>query len=1408
MSHLHNCTPCTGVDREELGEFRSWLNHLSLDEMLQSMEFTLTPDDSADSSLELDSSIISPIQSHEHELLEKMLSLQSPLPTPIHPRVLLKGSKHASKNSITDGKDEERRIFTNRLKNPRLFQLSQRPSPNATENMGDEDGFNDNFLGNHADLPPEIAALLALETKKNAIPKKRSGKKRHSETLCRKKYYDVVARKYITSWGQVLSVGSTYLQQNADKEILLGTSIKYGCSSSRFAAGQNTNGYIIPSCKFCISIEKFDSNQMKRGIQRKRTKQSILKMIHISSRGKFLSTRWTQQRKSMSSWNSFCMGWLNPEVEWFSLPMFLASRYEVALWQSFFRSKQDFSNSTVAKAGTLSYVEETMSNFSTNKFLMLVSRAIHDVVKDKVLADNDNVSSGKYRDLIIWKIISCNFFHGNHNQLNFPMFQNIDSALSISLVKYDSTSDKLRKMIVEKLEEIISLETEVQVISSLDTNLLQTKDSEKAIKNAKKKKSKKKKKKPKPKNTTLVILDRIDELSNSSIDKCTHNKSLCNGRKEHTPLQSSINFPPSLNPPSKEQNRSTVMVLSIIEDVIIGTFKKLGFKDEPDDGYKTKLICHDKLENTKQLQASKINDKPKKENKKQNILPQRKNETLQSIKNDSKNISFHTEMNDQIGLDVNQLTMRISNVSSTFGKFPPTQQENETTNNDLILENSGKRIMRHHPISPNPVTKNANNLTNHASAFPNLEYNPNNTDPKYSDKQLHRAFFDGNSPYGLSFDCNGTMNGWSDSQQPNREKSLFADFFLKDETKSLMDQQFVASSTAASIASSSDEYDDAPIVEDTTLDCLDYETDHFYSNPTTDNNSNPLPSFLEQEKKDEPGNNETKTEELDSHSIEGSFQDVDIHKFHDSSNVQLATPEKPQTPPPQPSPILLSLADLGDLKKCSLAKKMLIKELKSSTDAESITKTFAGSLPSSPKMKSQSKTMTPSWSREDLRIPAIQDNDSAMHAKETINRKSNETSLSYRNAAMRHLRKAESTCSHEANVHDTIESTPSLGRRKATDSYKPSKEIIIDGHINIQTCAQSEIALDEHEDSSHWNVIPKFSCEDEVDQLTTTRDGATTISSVPSSVKHDELTILRDERNGYRDMCLTLAAEVSKLKNVLAAEKGKVMHTFMPYSHQSRHNPYYCASSYDPEYMPMYLQNIRSSSPRTLGAMSDVGLNNDTPMSDTGSTADMPGKVWANQAEYMGSQRQVSTCGTVSGTIAPSDTASTEHTTIAQSGVSLTTFCRQNRENLPEHLNGMRSRLTKDINTYLLNTTSKLKKQQGRRTLAVKRLTRLVTALWPRAQVKLYGSHVSNLCLPSSDLDFIVCLPAVHKNAPAEAPGVLEGRNAINESKQKLLARKLKMESWIGMLNLSVDFYFHLNIFWFILKSNLRYFAI
>lgn len=75
--------------------------------------------------------------------------------------------------------------------------------------------------------------------------------------------------------------------------------------------------------------------------------------------------------------------------------------------------------------------------------------------------------------------------------------------------------------------------------------------------------------------------------------------------------------------------------------------------------------------------------------------------------------------------------------------------------------------------------------------------------------------------------------------------------------------------------------------------------------------------------------------------------------------------------------------------------------------------------------------------------------------------------------------------------------------------------------------------------------------------------------------------------------------------------------------------------------------------------------------------------------------------------------------------------------------------------------------------------TATVQSLWPRAQVRPYGSHVTRLVLPSSDVDLVICLPKVRRDAPADTAGVLEGRNAIKETWQQNLARKLRQEPWV-----------------------------
>ena len=70
--------------------------------------------------------------------------------------------------------------------------------------------------------------------------------------------------------------------------------------------------------------------------------------------------------------------------------------------------------------------------------------------------------------------------------------------------------------------------------------------------------------------------------------------------------------------------------------------------------------------------------------------------------------------------------------------------------------------------------------------------------------------------------------------------------------------------------------------------------------------------------------------------------------------------------------------------------------------------------------------------------------------------------------------------------------------------------------------------------------------------------------------------------------------------------------------------------------------------------------------------------------------------------------------------------------------------------------------------------------------MKPFGSFVTGLSLPSSDLDLVICLPKVHKEAGPEAPGILEGRNAIKESWQQNLARYLRKEDWVNVNSIKV----------------------
>lgn len=87
---------------------------------------------------------------------------------------------------------------------------------------------------------------------------------------------------------------------------------------------------------------------------------------------------------------------------------------------------------------------------------------------------------------------------------------------------------------------------------------------------------------------------------------------------------------------------------------------------------------------------------------------------------------------------------------------------------------------------------------------------------------------------------------------------------------------------------------------------------------------------------------------------------------------------------------------------------------------------------------------------------------------------------------------------------------------------------------------------------------------------------------------------------------------------------------------------------------------------------------------------------------------------------------------------------------------------------------------------AVLKMVTVVRSLWPRAHVKPFGSFISGLSLPSSDLDLVICMPKVHQESAPEASGALEGRNAVKETWQQNLARGLRNEQWVDVHTIKI----------------------
>lgn len=114
------------------------------------------------------------------------------------------------------------------------------------------------------------------------------------------------------------------------------------------------------------------------------------------------------------------------------------------------------------------------------------------------------------------------------------------------------------------------------------------------------------------------------------------------------------------------------------------------------------------------------------------------------------------------------------------------------------------------------------------------------------------------------------------------------------------------------------------------------------------------------------------------------------------------------------------------------------------------------------------------------------------------------------------------------------------------------------------------------------------------------------------------------------------------------------------------------------------------------------------------------------------------------------------------------------------------SQLTREVTAFVTLVDGLEEQVAAAKRDVLTKVRAVVQSLWPRAQARSFGSFVTGLSLPSSDLDLVICLPKVHHGLGPESAGVLEGRNAIKQSWQQSLVRCLCKEDWVDAASIKV----------------------
>jgi len=1302
----------------------------------------------------------------ELDLLREMVRLQPALPTPIHPRAIPFSPASGRGKSYFDHRSATEDLNV-RMNRPRMFQWMSREAST--------------LLSSNSSMDDAEAELLAMLTG-GAPPSKAASRKKNSKGRKNpsKTTYDVIARQFRQGDGELLSNYGTKASRQAD-DILLQSTVVFNAEDQCW-------------CRFELRI-KHITDPVK-----------VIDILRKASRGNFGTVAMDVND------NSGLAPWFDPEDRWFHLSTFLASRFEVALWNAFHHQNEP--SSSLPPLPLFGHLSDCDLNAL---YAVAVAKSVKDAMEEEIKLLNPF----HIRDGAIWSALeenNCSLLTGGSSESCTR--RRVEDLWFSPVVELGSVSEQWRRRLfghfrvlyAAHMESVLLDEGGVSDDTSRTNNV--TRGSKRKSNRRGHRIEKFDLKGDGHEKQNEDDGDDEDTMASSSSEISDEETALQIAVDSQNMLQSQqqpcrkkqVNFRPSVS--GYERNRNTVLVVSIIEEIMGTVFQTVGLVEadstagvEKSHEEPFRLIGSEGKASEKPIatpmkalpRKHTTDPKPKKSQQRHRKKSQRRSLSKQAADQRTTGASRSSPPGKQKGPPSKFNTYASVTNTSSRGGNAVAEWSNENGFFPTVQQIYGS--------SEDPTA------TIRTSNLEGLQT------PVYGN--LSSGFFSQPDAYtfgstGWGGQVNSIFDDWGRFRGfDGRDESILAEFFhSQEEAQQNRDEMVMASSTAASVASSFDKEHEAVIrsLDDVDVDVLSDE--------------GRVPDFAPQQIIDEMGGL-SNTSGAASYEVEreeptkppSPYSDPD-ENILDQTGTSLLSP--PATPSPTLSPILVSLSDLSELRKESLDGLQIPASRSLSSEPGNTTT----SLPPSPRETPQ-RSKTNSLSRDAFRTAFSAEVVDGRHGVKSFphsvdaqkQTKPASTSSSILSRDDHDISKTKSSVRRSADAlssyriksfkpgisrddHDikprAKETPPRISSYRnaairATQS-SPLKSSLREptargsfGHFHFESissrketdgnmCTQSETALDGHEDFHSWNESRR-SRPDEVDNATT-KDGSTTITSGASQREPEDVMLLREERNTYRDMCLTLGAEVAKLKALLAAQQqhpSPQVLTGVP--GENGFNSFHGTGPFDPKTVtPTF--NIAPRA-RTLAAMSDAGYRGEHE--SLASEDEIAVKVFAD------SSRQLSSGVTVAESDVSLDPTASGHQVIS---MPLGFQARDSQD--PLSMNGMQSRLARDIFQFIETTNAQLRKQDSRKQAAMERITRLVCAVWPRAQVKIYGSHVTGLCVPSSDLDIVVCLPAVHKNAVADAAGALEGRNAIRETSQKQLARRLKGESWIDPRSMKV----------------------